>query len=507
MMTEGDFAAGEVDAPIEWLESLSRAGRCAYIEPGLWIAMEHAEDYRLAAEGDADVRRAIARRCLRFRGPQDAASLRDRYGWDEAACEAALGSLRDAGEAVEYGGLTCHAEVYARARRETVLARRRAVETLPPERYAALLARELRRPGRPADRLREAVALLADRPFPLRQWEEQILPARVDGYRPAMLDALIARGEYFWQVEGGALAFHRSEDIDWDAPPLAEGDDGDTDDEARAVLAALARRGASFAASLSGLARRRPVIEILLELAEKGLVRADSFVPLRAMGALDEGHALSPRRLARLRAAAAQAGRWELTRPLVRRDDEALLRMDMAERRLLCRETAARLPWARALETLRIWEYTGKARRGYFVAGLSGIQFALDEDYAAVNAGLNAADGDALWLQANDPAQAWGRLLPHGEGRAFTCVPGTAVCLRDGRPIAVLEQGGRRLRLFEPAQAEAALTSLARDFHRGRVFFGKDRLSIKEGADGLDEALSAAGWTKEMLDWVLWRQV
>ena len=94
------------------------------------------------------------RRCLRHRGPQDGESLWERYGWPEEDCAALLARLRVQGAAVEEEGLFYHAELYARAQRQTVLSRRRAVATLPPERYAALLARSLRRPGRPASSAR-----------------------------------------------------------------------------------------------------------------------------------------------------------------------------------------------------------------------------------------------------------------------------------------------------------------------------------------------------------------
>jgi hypothetical protein len=38
------------------------------------------------------------------------------------------------------------------------------------------------------------------------------------------------------------------------------------------------------------------------------------------------------------------------------------------------------------------------------------------------------------------------------------------------------------------------------------VFHGKDRLTVKEGSEGLEEALAAAGWAREALDWTLWRE-
>jgi ATP-dependent Lhr-like helicase len=48
MMMTGDMTAGELDVPVQWLESLESRGRVLYIEPGLWIAAEHAPDYENA---------------------------------------------------------------------------------------------------------------------------------------------------------------------------------------------------------------------------------------------------------------------------------------------------------------------------------------------------------------------------------------------------------------------------------------------------------------------------
>ena len=510
LLTEGDFAAGELDAPVQWLESLIWAGRCRYIEPGLWIAAEEEDVYRLALEADDEAARLrLVRRCLRFRGGQDAAALRLRYGWPEAVCDALLARLREDGLAVPLDGLYYHRDVYERAQRQTVRARRLEVRTLPPERYAALLARALRRPGRPAEQLREGLEPLLGRYFPLAQWEGQLLPARVNGYRAQLLDALIAEGEFFWRLDpqAEALAFFLTEDIDWDAPPLCDSaPERVADEEERAVLAALARRGASFSSAVAPLVKRRAAIDLLQALAAKGLVRSDSFAPLRAMQTKRAGRDLAPRQLANLRAFAAQAGRWELTRPLRELSDEDRLRADFREARLICRETVRRLSWSRALELLRVWEYTGKVRRGYFISGLSGIQFILQEDYDAVRAALNDSGADIVWLTANDPLQAWGNILPHLEGRSFLSVPGTAVCLAGGRPVAVLERGGAVLRAFEPERLPEVLAALAADFRRGCVLPGQKRLILKRGAEGCEAALEKAGFLREALDWVLWKE-
>ena len=483
MMTEGDFVAGEVDAPIEWLEALSRAGRCRYIEPGLWIPAEMTELYLMASEKrDAEKQARIARRCLRYRGAQSARSLRERYGWPADDCAAALDALTKSGDAVEDNELYFHAQVYEMARRQTVRARRGAIKTLPPSRYAALLARGLRAPGRPADQLRGAVEALVDWPFPIRQWEEALLPARVRDYRPALLDELLSRGEYLWRLEDGRLSLHRSERVDWDAPPLwrARSEAVEDDDEA-AVLAALEKRGASFAAALAGLARTQPVGRVLLRLASKGLVRADSLAPMRVMLEAEAGAAQSPRQQSRLWAAACQSGRWELTRPQI---------------------AIAGLISEKELDP-SVQEIHFKGNQCISLAHNLSFKFT---DFAAVTSGLNAHDSEPLWLQANDPAQAWGSVLNHEAGRSFLCVPGTAVCLLDGEPVAVLEQGGRRLRVFEKEHAARALAALTRDYRAGFVFGGRERLTIREGARGFEDALREAGWLPEALDWTLWKR-
>ena len=76
---------------------------------------------------------------------------------------------------------------------------------------------------------------------------------------------------------------------------------------------------------------------------------------------------------------------------------------------IVCRETIKGLTWSTALETLRIWEYTGKVRRGYFIEGLSGIQFIRDKDYAGTMISLTNPRDEVIWLSGADPAQPWGK--------------------------------------------------------------------------------------------------
>ena len=103
---------------------------------------------------------------------------------------------------------------------------------------------------------------------------------------------------------------------------------------------------------------------------EKGLVCADSFLPVRQWLDPEKAKKMSVRQLA------------GISRPPEARHSRPLHFRNL----IACRETVAAcgLSWQDALSVLRIWEYTGQARRGYFVEGLSGAQFIRGSDYQAV---------------------------------------------------------------------------------------------------------------------------
>jgi len=544
-MAEGDLIAGELDVPLQWLTELANQERACYIEPGLWICAEQAELYRAALEeGDTAAQERIVRRCLRYRGAQTPDSLAERYCWTEEQAAELLEFLVSAGLAKKDGeGLCFHAELYRRAQRETVRQRRQQVETLPPECYAALLCQRMRLSAAPETQLRRAVESLADQPFPPELWERVLLPARVNGYRPEQLDQLLAQGDFYWQLEGDEkplLAFHNYKDINWNISPVviarkvSEGDNAkqSTDpslsglprhvaphsDELSAtpnteaftadeftILQELEWRGASFPQALALALGGRSPLEVLFSLAEKGLVRADSFLPVRQWLNREKAKQYPLKRQARGRALTLSTGRWELTRPCLEPTPEERLESAFDRAGLLCRETAGE-GWPQALETLRAWEYTGRVRRGYFIRGLSGAQFVRETEFQALTLALRQPQESLLWLNAVDPAQAWGKILTHNTDKVFTCTESTAVALRTGLPVAVLERKGQVLRVFAQEHLEEALQALVRDFTQKRIFSQKNSLTLKEYPAEAVEALEAAGFKRQMMEYVLWRR-
>ncbi|MCM1102508.1 MAG: DEAD/DEAH box helicase [Clostridium sp.] len=512
LMTEGDLTAGELDVSVAWFEELEQEGCVCYLEQGLWIAAEQAETYREAFAEAADAGQAresafqIVRRMLRYRGASSAGQVAARYGLSGAEAETILSGLCDRGEVVLHDGCYYHAVLYQRARTKTIRNRREEIATVEPAAYAALLTSRMRRQAPPEECVRAAVSLFAGTALPAAMWEELILPARVKGYREAYLDALLAEGAYVWRMEdNGRILFEQSERIVWD---------GETDipwetltEQERMLAEALDKRGASFAQTLSGVLGGEPVYDVLLSLVEKGIVCADSFVPVRH--ALNRVHMqkANARRRVGAHGKLMQAGRFDLVR-----ETKPLTVKEQIERcfdryLILCRETAAAFgfSFSEALCVLRVSEYTGEVRRGYFVRGLSGAQFIRAKDFAGVTALLSHPAAETVWVNAADPMQPWGKLLPHEEGRAFLNVSGCAAALRGGRPAAVFEKQGKLLRVFDAEGLEEVLFLFVEAFRRGRLFAGRSRIVIKEYPAEAAPALERCGFLREMQDYVLYR--
>ena len=144
-------------------------------------------------------------------------------------------------------------------------------------------------------------------------------------------------------------------------------------------------------------------------------------------------------------------------------------------------------------------ETLGVARRGYFVEGLGGAQFALPGAVERLRAQPNGEERQVV-LSAVDPAQPYGAALPWPRRtdveRRPARVAGAYVVLSGGEPIVYLERGGRGLQTLVPADDDrigSALTALvehvkggldqAPGAREGRRRAG-DELGARSGAGG-----------------------
>jgi ATP-dependent Lhr-like helicase len=236
----------------------------------------------------------------------------------------------------------------------------------------------------------------------------------------------------------------------------------------------------------------------LWDLVWAGEVTNDAFAPLRAprLTLARADRAAAQRRFGRRRRPAAPQiqGRWSLTAPLfadapaygprTRATAEILL-----ERYgIVTRETvlAEGIPggFAALYGELVNLETLGTARRGYFVEGLGGAQFALGAAVERLRGMRSDEPAGALVLAATDPANPYGATLPwpkrddDASTRRPSRVPGAYVVTLDADPVLYVERGGKGLVALrdplgsdgEPAPWLAeALGALADEVHRGRI--------------------------------------
>ena len=149
---------------------------------------------------------------------------------------------------------------------------------------------------------------------------------------------------------------------------------------------------------------------------------------------------------------------------------------------------------------LRALEEAGRIRRGYFVAGRGGAQFALP---GAVDRLRSCRDGPAdgqpavVVLAATDPAQPYGLSLPWPkvEGTRPQRVAGAWVALLAGEPVLYVERGGRGLQALRTPDGtwEAdALDAVAAFLLGGRRLA---KLAVERVPDGFADILAAQGFT------------
>jgi len=133
---------------------------------------------------------------------------------------------------------------------------------------------------------------------------------------------------------------------------------------------------------------------------------------------------------------------------------------------------------------LRAMEESGRIRRGYFVEGLGGSQFALPGAVDRLRS-LRESGGGIVAVAATDPANAYGTILPWPETDGRMSRAAGAYCvLDDGRLVLYLERGGRSL-LTNGEVASAHLQALIAVATAG----GRVELQKVDGVGAMDSPL------------------
>ncbi len=439
----------------------------------------------------ADPLSDVVSRYARTHGPFHAIDVAHRLGVPRERIEATLTWLaqRDRVVAGEFrpGGTDrewCDTEVLRRVKQRSLAALRREVEPVDDAAYARFLVawHGADQPRRGPDVLLDAIAQLQGVPIPASILETDVLPARVDGYSPADLDALLSSGEVVWfgaeplGSSDGRLVLCFRDVADRLAPPLPDEDERPAEPVHDALRAHLASAGASFWPDLfaaSGVADQELVLAALWDLVWAGEVTNDAFGAVRGLSASSRGGRPRggagrarprPGRLRRIGPPSA-AGRWSLTTTLREPPPSDTVKATALAEQLLERQGVVTAEGTRAEKVrggfasvypvLKAMEGTGVVRRGYFVTGLGGAQFAVPGVVDRLRAHRESAPDDIVVLAAADPAQPWGAALawPPTDGRPSRSA-GAFVVLVDGRPAVLVERGGRSLVTFPAARED-----------------------------------------------------
>jgi ATP-dependent Lhr-like helicase len=311
----------------------------------------------------------------------------------------------------------------------------------------------------------EVVERLAGAPIPASALETLVLPSRVPGYSPALLDELTAAGEVVWSGAGalpggdGWLVLAPA-----DIAPLMLPDPADDGLEVtmtplhQAVLDTLEHGGGLFFRMISDRLSRpgagalatsdAELATAIWDLVWAGRLSNDTLAPLRVTltgGAGSRQSQRSPAAPPRARPGSGGryrfgrapmptrsgpptvSGRWSLLPaggagdPTVRAHTLAMTLLD--RHGVLTRGAVAAEHvtggFAAVYPVLRAMEDTGQCRRGYFVEGLGAAQFALpgavDRMRALADRPRSAEDNAperTVVRPAADPAQPYGSALP-----------------------------------------------------------------------------------------------
>jgi len=542
------LAGLDAHAMLAGLERERRAVRLRVAGEERWVAAEDAGLFRdalgvvppggLPEAFLGDVEQPLAKLLRRFaatHGPFPTAQARGRYRVDPSSALAELeregglvrGELRPGGTEREW----CDAEVLRRLRRASLAALRKEIEPADQRalaRFAASWQGVDRHPaaGAGVDRLREVLVPLQGLALPAELWEREVLPRRCGAYSPSWMDQLCASGELVWLGAGalgrnsGRIALYFREDVDLVGPPPTRGDP--PAEPAHARVRARLEHGACFYTDLLSDVELVPeeLQEALWDLVWAGEATNDAFAALRAprltlaraqADTRGRRSGVARRFSSRRRGAQAQLqGRWSLTESLFRDvPDVAQRRRAQAELLLerygiVTREQviAEGIPggFSAVYNELAQLETLGVARRGYFVEGLGGAQFALPGAVERLRAQRDEGEESTLVLAASDPAQPYGAALPwpkrEGERRRPARTAGAHVVLVGAEPVLYLERGGRAMQALvgsDDPRLEPALSALAGHVHAGRL----GRLAL-EKVDG--EAVVGSPWEERLVE-------
>ena len=354
--------------------------------------------------------------------------------------------------------------------------------------------------------LLDVVEQLQGAAIPASMLETEILPARVSDYQPAMLDTLMAAGEVVWAgvaplgARDGRVALYLTDHVIRLRAPAAPDAASQPTGRAGDVLSYLRNHGASFFAEIhqgTGAGFPQETVDALWDLVWAGQIRNDTLHPLRAYVRAEEKKThrrprTQPFRSRRLIPRTAE-GRWSVldarkaSRAVMTEWSAALAQQLLTRHGVVTRETVAAEAiaggFSAVYDVLKAMEEAGRIRRGYFVGGLGGAQFAVPPAVDMLRSFRDVPEEPRhVVLAATDPANPYGAVVKwpldfargkrgertdgsDSDGHGPTRSVGARVILVDGLAAGYLRRGERELLLFT-SDAEPQRSRIIREVAR-----------------------------------------
>jgi ATP-dependent Lhr-like helicase len=487
--------AGDGQAMVDVLEVDQRVVRVRVGSATRWVAGEDRQTYaRLDVDREAE---RVLRRFVEHHGPITTAELANRYAISEDRIRSitarwegdrsmARGRFRPQGLPGTEEQQWCFRPNMERIHRQTISILRKEIQPCALEEFTFFLqSHHHLAPGRllsGEQAIAQSLEELEGLQLPAEIWERDILLHRISGFTTDLLERGSASGRFVWSGAGaGRLrVFQRGNgvlfiDTTTTDEPVSLSEAGGR------VLNFLERHGASFLAdiragtNLSLAALNSAMAELfwngqttndvageLFQLKRSGRPDPDAPVePVRLLGPRSRpgvGPVLRSARKA-IRQVPGWSGRWSLLRhPGVMGEErtpeeQAGEHADLLLRRygVVAREFVKRedlFPWPVLAAEFQRRELRGELRRGYFVKGLSGMQYATPATVEELreSCSLRGSETQVVLLNACDPANPLGPGIdtPAGFPRV-TRLPGNYVVFHAGLPVLLAENYGSRL--------------------------------------------------------------
>jgi ATP-dependent Lhr-like helicase len=431
-----------------------------------------------AVEKDDDAMAEILSQWLRFYAPVEPGFVRGVFSLDEERFQGIVQDLVEE-ELVVVDRLRAGTEEILMCDRENLESLLRISRARARPAFRALPARllplwvahrqGLTRKAARAEDMKDVWEKLFGFGLPARLWEEEVFPARLEGYTASWLDSLFVQGGLLWLGCGKErLLFCFPEDAE-----LFMESRGSAEELERLFPGRAGRYGFWELLDRAGISTQA-LSESLWRLAWRGRASSDSFQLVRqgienrfrVTEVRDKGR---PRRAGfnrwqtsrpskgswfRVDAGSASGPPWGAEPDAMEREEanrdrirQVLRRYGVVWREVLENELPP-LRWGALFRSLRIMELGGEIVSGRFFEGIQGLQFASPEAFEELKAGL--PEEAVYWVNAADPASLCGAEPEALRGVLPPRVPSTHVVFRGGEVALVSRRHGRELEMRVP---------------------------------------------------------